>query len=140
MDYTITTDGRVFNKFNRELKPQTHKGYLYVTIYDNERRKFQPIHKLVAQAHIQNPCNLPEVNHIDGNKMNNNVSNLEWCTGEHNIAHRGNPYLYIISDKNDVIYATESLNTFCRNHRLNRYRIERNHSRGYRVIEKHIIK
>jgi hypothetical protein len=45
------------------------------------------IHRLVAEAFLPNPCNLPEINHIDGNKQNNHISNLEWVTKSQNVVH-----------------------------------------------------
>lgn len=70
------------------LKPILRTGYYSVNLYINETEKqFCPIHRLVAKAFIYNPKNLPQVNHIDGNKLNNNVNNLEWCTAKENIIH-----------------------------------------------------
>lgn len=61
------------------------KGYLAVTLYDeNGTRTTCKIHRLVAEAFILNPSNLPQVNHKDENKENNHVDNLEWCTNEYN--------------------------------------------------------
>lgn len=63
------------------------KGYLIVKLWKDKKSKSIPVHRLVAQAFIPNPLNLPQVNHIDGNKQNNHVSNLEWCDNSHNIKH-----------------------------------------------------
>lgn len=59
-------------------------GYLYVRLCDKEKNKQFQVHRLVAQAFIPNPNNLPEVNHKDEDKTNNKVSNLEWCTSKYN--------------------------------------------------------
>lgn len=71
------------------IKPyKSKKGYLKVTLYLNKKEwKKKRVHRLVAEAFIENPFNYPEVNHIDGNKENNSVTNLEWCTGEYNRNH-----------------------------------------------------
>ena len=64
------------------------KGYKQVTLYDENRKpKTMRIHKLVALYFIPNINNLPEINHKDGNKLNNNVDNLEWITNYDNIQH-----------------------------------------------------
>lgn len=60
------------------------KGYLGCTLYKNGSQKLRYIHRLVAEAFIPNPQNLPQVNHKDENKSNNRVDNLEWCTQEYN--------------------------------------------------------
>ena len=71
-----------------ERKPQKNrKGYLYVTLSKHSTSYTKLIHRLVAEAFIPNPHNLPQVNHIDTNKTNNNVSNLEWITELDNIRH-----------------------------------------------------
>lgn len=59
-------------------------GYLYVILYKNETRKNYSVHRLVAQAFIPNPNNLPQVNHKDEDKTNNRIENLEWCTNQYN--------------------------------------------------------
>lgn len=63
------------------------RGYIQVALTKNGKSRIFNVHRLVAQAFIPNPLNLPQVNHIDGNKTNNNVSNLEWCTAQENIQH-----------------------------------------------------
>lgn len=63
-------------------------GYLFVHSYANDKQFNIHIHRAVAICFIPNPDNLPEVNHIDNDKTNNSVSNLEWCTHEYNMAYK----------------------------------------------------
>jgi hypothetical protein len=63
-------------------------GYITVILYKNYKIKALRVHRLVAEAFIPNPDNLPEVNHKDENPMNNEVSNLEWCNRSYNINYR----------------------------------------------------
>lgn len=60
-------------------------GYCLVGLHKDRKIKSGKVHRLVASAFIDNPHNLPEVNHKDENKSNNNVENLEWCTPKYNI-------------------------------------------------------
>lgn len=65
----------------------TAKGYLKVTLFKNGYGKTREIQRLVAEAFIENPLNKEQVNHIDGNKQNNHVENLEWCSPKENTIH-----------------------------------------------------
>ena len=90
--YYITKGGKVFSskKYN-ELKEMVVKedkdGYLEVGLYKSGKRYFRRVHRLVATQFIENPLNLPQVNHKDGNVKNNSVGNLEWVTLAENIQH-----------------------------------------------------
>lgn len=59
--------------------------YKQVVLYKNKKHKTVAVHRLVAEAFIPNPDNLPQVNHKDENPSNNNVNNLEWCTCKYNM-------------------------------------------------------
>ena len=63
----------------------THDGYLFISLSKNGIKTPRRISRLVAEAFIPNPNNLPQVNHIDEDKSNNNVSNLEWCSNSYNV-------------------------------------------------------
>lgn len=83
--YEISNQGRVRNKITGKiLKPNIKNGYYYLILCKDEIHKHHYIHRLVASAFIPNPNNFSQVNHIDENKLNNNVDNLEWCTSQYN--------------------------------------------------------
>lgn len=87
--YYVDDIGNIYSqRTGKILKPHLgNKGYLILTLSNKGVRKTAIVHRVVAMARIQNPKNLAQVNHKDGNKLNNHVSNLEWCTGHENIQH-----------------------------------------------------
>lgn len=90
--YEASEDGEIWSNKNRIhngkfLKPSLRKGYKFVCLCLGSEVHMRSIHRLVAYTFIPNPKNLPQINHIDGDKLNNNVSNLEWCTASENKQH-----------------------------------------------------
>ena len=90
-DYMISDHGRILS-FKGKSKliissTITAKGYEYVAIRQKGIYVGYSVHRLVATAFIPNPKRLPQVNHLDGNKLNNHVANLEWCDAYDNIMH-----------------------------------------------------
>ena len=89
--YQVSNHGRIKSlKFNKEriLKPGLNNtGYFIVNLFINNKSKIYKIHRLIAIHFVPNPVNKPQVNHKDGNKLNNHVDNLEWCTRSENMKH-----------------------------------------------------
>lgn len=85
-NYEVNELGEIKNKIkNKILKPFiTTNGYLRIRI--SNKIAFQ-VHKIIALYFIDNPNNFSEVNHIDGNKLNNSINNLEWCNRSQNMIH-----------------------------------------------------
>lgn len=82
--YQVSNLGRVKNKFGRILPQNSSGRYLRVCLNKNKVNKKIAVHRLVAKAFIPNPNNYETVNHIDENRFNNNIENLEWCTNVEN--------------------------------------------------------
>ena len=82
----ITQDGRVIRKSGKERKYK-YKKYKYVTLSKDGCPTFVSIHRLLAIHYIPNPENKEQVNHIDGDKLNNSLDNLEWVTRSENTKH-----------------------------------------------------
>jgi len=94
--YSVTEDGRVWShKRNRFLVGGDKKGYRGVLLSKpGEKRVYKTVHRIVAEAYLPNPENRPQINHIDGDKLNNAVSNLEWITAKENLLHAVDNGLY----------------------------------------------
>lgn len=83
------TSGKGVNRSNkeREINFNIRRGYYSACLFKNGNRQYKSVARIVAVAFIPNPENKPEVNHKDGNKLNNYVDNLEWATGSENQLH-----------------------------------------------------
>ncbi|ARM65540.1 HNH endonuclease [Lactococcus phage R31] len=88
-NYEVSNQGKVRNiKSGRVLKTSlNNNGYLRLFLCENNKRKHLYLHRIIATAFIDNPDEKPCVNHIDENKLNNDLSNLEWCTVRENLIH-----------------------------------------------------
>ncbi len=139
--YFITEDGKVYSAKKRRGIKGKGKGlisyldynnlkelkllidstnYYKVRLFKNNLGYSKSVHRLVAENFIPNPNNLPQVNHIDENKLNNHVSNLEWITHQKNIQHSKCRYIWtvqntITKEQIKVINLTEfcKVNDFC---------------------------
>ena len=90
-EYEISNTGKVKSKKHKNEKiliPEIDRyGYLRVTLSHEGRQYKKKIHRLVAETFLSNDNTMPQVNHKDGNKANNNVDNLEWCSAKENLQH-----------------------------------------------------
>lgn len=90
--YEVSNSGEIKSIFygkNPKIlkKSKTTTGYYKIELSKNKKRKSFKVHRLVAIAFIPNMENKPNINHIDGNPLNNNIDNLEWCTQKENVIH-----------------------------------------------------
>lgn len=113
-DYEITQEGEIINKHTGHtlLGQPNGKGYLRVSI----NGKLMFIHRLVAEKYIPNPNNYEQVNHKDGNKLNNRVDNLEWVTNQQNRNHAVENELQIMGEKCPWSKLTEDDVRYIRSH------------------------
>lgn len=87
-NYEVSDLGNVRNiKTGRVLKPDYKGGYQYAALCKEGKPKSHLIHRLVASAFIPNPENKPQVNHVNGDKTDNHIENLEWATNSENQKH-----------------------------------------------------
>jgi len=115
-NYKISNTGKIISlKFNKEIgkKSNYNNGYITVTLRGTNENKSLYKHRLVAQLFIPNPNNKPDINHIDGNKWNCSIDNLQWVTKSENTQHavsngllkvRGSDNRQSILTEEDVVY------------------------------------
>ena len=102
--YACDTKGQIYSYHsNKFLSPSKSKrGYLHIIFSKDRKRYDYRVHRLIAMTFIDNPENKEQVNHIDGNKINNCISNLKWCTAEENIAHAKQYDLFAHQRNNNI--------------------------------------
>ena len=151
--YFVTEDGKVFSAKKltkidydkvREMKVRlSPKGYHIICLYKNKKVLSRSIHRLVAETYIENPFNLPQVNHIDENKTNNHVSNLEWVTHQQNTIYSKCRWIYEIENIiTGEIIETINIREFSRENNLNPSHLLQTltgkfkQHKGFRIISK----
>lgn len=103
--YLVSNTGKVYSVlYKKELSYYLQDGYKFVKLQKQRNAKNISIHRLVAITFIPNVENKKEVNHIDGNKLNNSVNNLEWCTHKENVHHAINTGLRPLVCKREIKY------------------------------------
>lgn len=114
--YYATPDGEIYTE-KMQKKPQFcgGDGYPYIEINPGKphKRVKVRVHRIIANGFLVNPDGLPEVNHIDGNKLNNNVSNLEWVTGSQNQLHNRYVLNNMTGFQDTPVMCVETGKTYC---------------------------
>lgn len=92
-----------------------HNGYVYISLGKYGKKR---LHRVVAEAYIPNPDCLPEVNHLNENKQDNSVTNLEWCSRQHNAQHSLSKSYMVENVKTGEKQTVFNLSSFCKEHSL----------------------
>lgn len=104
-NYEVDKQGNVFRiDTGKRLKQQNYKGYNKVWLSANNKGKWYSVHRIVLSSFKGIDNNKPQVNHIDGNKQNNCLNNLEWCTHSENTKHAINMNLRTQGAKEVICY------------------------------------
>lgn len=108
-----------FSTEERLLKPFLRGLYKYaaVRLYRNGKHKDFSVHRLVAEHFLDNPLNLPSINHKDENRLNNHKDNLEWCTHQYNKEYSSSKS-YRFKDPDGTVVEVFNLSKFCRENNL----------------------
>ena len=143
-DYLITEEGDVYSRKFGKLKKmkQRTERYKAINLWNNGKEKAHYVHRLVAETYIPNPDNLPEVNHKDEDKTNNNVANLEWSTHAYNVQHSLAKSYIVENVRTGERQTIFNLRAFCRDTGLNRSSLWKtltgaySQHKGYKLIER----
>lgn len=115
--YEISNYGKIRNGKTHKVRRNNvnHNGYYFVSgsLGSRENKITFRVHKAVAESFIDNPDNLPMVNHKDGNKLNNHIENLEWCTNAENLQHAAKNNLLCIYHGEENINAKLNNEAVC---------------------------
>jgi len=110
-NYSVSNFGNVMNTTtNKRMKLNVNTGYHHVSLVNDVGQKTFTVHRLLAISFIENPENKPEVNHKDKNKLNNNLSNLEWNTRLENNKHRCNGLLITCNKNKPILRLNKNTN------------------------------
>lgn len=110
--YVIDRNGIIYDTFHNNRMVSQYEdnlGYKICRLHDGEKFTTKRVHRLVAKTYVSNPDNLPQVNHKDCNKLNNNVNNLEWCTNRDNTLHGYKHDVYIFKKGTLLIKVYDAL-------------------------------
>ena len=106
--YAVTSCGKVWSYKRKKFLStwDNGNGYIYVTLFNKGKKKNFRVHRLVAEAYLENPNGYTDINHKDENKKNNTLSNLEWCSHKYNCNYgqRNKKKVYGITMLNDSEY------------------------------------
>ena len=131
----VSDNGNVYYKNNHDELIEYCQwkdccGYMQFSYRENGKKYYKRVHRIVAETFLPNPLNLPQVNHIDGNKLNNDVSNLEWCSNAQNTQHGYDNNLYYtksrshkvkaIDKQSHIEYIFKSIREMCEKLHINR--------------------
>lgn len=117
--YMVSNQGRVKScQRNKILKNQIGShGYYCVSLCNDGEKTSHLVHRLVAVAFLSNPKSLPYVNHIDENKLNPSIGNLEWCTEKHNAQH-SHGIVVRFTNQYGITHSASSIRLFAELHKL----------------------
>jgi hypothetical protein len=137
--YFITEDGKVYNSNKKELRPWiTKDGYLQIRV----ARKSTTVHRLVAETYLENPNNFPVVNHLNRQRIDNRVENLEWTTTQKNVEYSCAKKYTLQNIHTNETFVVINLNKWCQERDMVSSALTatltgntRKQHKGYKVLE-----